>query len=128
ILNVFDYDQVYGSVGFSGFYVDTIDGSGANSNTFVYNTVHNNPVGFTLGEGIAGTTNNTIAHNTIYSNNAQTALSVYHGIGILLNVADSTHVFSNLVFNNQVGISAKVNALTPLGGGGGNAVIANNIL
>lgn len=132
-LNVFDHNQVSGSTGWGGFYLDSINGNGLDSDTFVYNTVHDNVVGFRFGSGIQGDIrNNTIADNIIYSNNAQSSFPSFAnpplGIGVLLDVAEKTHVFSNVIFNNPVGISAKVNALTSLGGGGGFNTIFNNLL
>jgi parallel beta-helix repeat protein len=127
ILNIFDGNQVSGSDSWAGFYLDSLNGNGVNSNTFIHNTVHDNVVGFRLGSGLQGVVNNTIADNIIYSNNAKGVVPD-QGIGILLDVAERTSVYTNSIFNNPVGISARANALTPLGGGGGFNKIVNNIL
>jgi parallel beta-helix repeat protein len=107
-LNVFSNNDVYRN-GDAGFFW-SLQGSPGTSNTFTYNRVHNNHMGFELTEFFSGSTspysNDTLLGNMIFENNFPAA--PFGGLpqsdGIYLSGITKSNITSNIIFNNPTGL------------------------
>jgi parallel beta-helix repeat protein len=107
-LNVFSSNDVYRNTDAAFFW--SLQGSPGSSNTFAYNRVHNNHVGFEMTEFYSGLTtpdsNDTLLGNMVFENNlpATPFGTVTQNDGIYLSGITKSKITSNIIFNNPTGL------------------------